>query len=103
MVKMWDRNISHFYYPVPPRMWENIKTFLPFYRLIWSEDIDKKICGPCPLAEYVHPMVREGNRHSYRKLCTISVIRNGLLTLKCLKTKVGVVTTMMIMNGQKQS
>jgi hypothetical protein len=62
-------------------MWKNIKTFLPFYTLIWAENMTKKICDPCPLAAYVHPLVEEGKDH-YRILCTVNVIRNGLLTLE---------------------
>ncbi|MFA5353163.1 MAG: hypothetical protein WC291_02945 [Thermodesulfovibrionales bacterium] len=72
--------ITHFYYPVGPKGWKNIKYFLPFYRLMWAEKVSRRMCQTCSLAARVHPMVQTGD-HVYSKLCTVSVIKNGLLLL----------------------
>lgn len=50
--------------------------------LKWAEDM-KRRCRNCPLACFPHPMVPEShNRHNYAKLCTLSVIAAGFLSLE---------------------
>lgn len=59
------------------------RTFLPLFDdlLLWAEGVK---CGDCcPLACYCHPMVAdEHQQHLYHKLCTLTVIRAGLVTRK---------------------
>ena len=72
-------NPSHFYWPVD---W-SCKTFLPFFRLVWCDDMPDRFCRTCPLSSYAHPMVREAyGSYTFRKLCTLHVVKNGLMKLK---------------------
>lgn len=51
------------------------RTFLPIYdALKWAEDMD---CHNCKLASRCHPAVKNGN--AYHKLCTLTVIKAGLI------------------------
>jgi len=59
------------------------RTFLPLFDdlLIWAEDV--KCPSECSLACHVHPMVMDEIKpYVYHKLCTITVIRAGLVTRK---------------------
>jgi len=59
------------------------RTFLPFYgdQLAWAEDV--KCPSGCELATYCHPMVQdEKNPNLYHKLCTLTVIKAGLVAKK---------------------
>lgn len=54
--------------------------FLPMFEFSQAHKVK---CGNCPLAAYGHPMVQtEKNEHEYEKLCTLQVIRAGLLKLE---------------------
>lgn len=57
------------------------RRFPPIFddRLAWAEDVK---CPPrCPMACHCHPMVRdETDENMYHKLCTLTVIRAGLVT-----------------------
>lgn len=67
--------------------WE-LRTFLPIFDalLIWAEDM--RCPQSCPLATSGHPMVRdERNEHVYHKLCTLTVIKAGLMTRKEADTR----------------
>ncbi|PKL35855.1 MAG: hypothetical protein CVV44_20270 [Spirochaetae bacterium HGW-Spirochaetae-1] len=70
--------INQFYWPIND--WESV-SFLPLMNLKWSEDMPNEFCHTCPMASYAHPLV-ETEPNSFRKLCTISVVKNGLLKLK---------------------
>jgi len=59
------------------------RTFLPIFddQLAWCEDI--KCPDYCSLASYPHPMVQdELQEHMYHELCTLTVIKAGLVTKK---------------------
>lgn len=74
---------SHFYYGTE---WERTN-FLPFFSFTLAHEMK---CGDCPLAAYMHPMVQfEDKAHSYNKLCTLQVIRAGLLDLKTVFGDIG--------------
>lgn len=56
------------------------RTFLPIFddQLAWAEDVK---CSSCSLACHPHPMVQdEIQEHMHHKLCTLTVIRAGLVT-----------------------
>jgi hypothetical protein len=58
-----------------------IRTFLPLFDdlLIWAEDA--KCPSACSLAYHCHPMVMDETEPLvYHKLCTLTVIRAGLVT-----------------------
>jgi hypothetical protein len=59
------------------------RTFLPLFddQLVWFEHIE---CPPhCSLACYPHPMVQdELQKNMHHKLCTLTVIKAGLVTRK---------------------
>jgi hypothetical protein len=62
--------------------WE-CKTFLPFFKLVKDTEMTYKFCYKCPLASYAHPLVKvDGEQYSYYKLCSLHVIKSGLLKLK---------------------
>lgn len=57
------------------------RNFLPLFddRLEWAEDV--KCPSLCPMACHCHPTVQdEENAGVYHKLCTLTVIRAGLVT-----------------------
>ena len=60
------------------------RTFLPLFddQLAWCDEHIE--CPPhCSLAYYPHPMVEdELQQHLYHKLCTLTVIKAGLVTRK---------------------
>lgn len=67
---------NHFYYGLN---W-NLTTFLPLFNFTEAHKVN---CGDCPLSAYGHPLVKRDNEeHSYDKLCTLQVIRDGLLKLE---------------------
>lgn len=57
------------------------RTFLPLFdnQLMWAENVK---CGEgCPLASCCHPMVEDDiDPYCYHKLCTLTVIKAGLIT-----------------------
>lgn len=62
-----------------------VRSFLPLCddHLAYSDDVDDMFCRVCPLAPYAHPMVRsQWDRYSYDKLCTLTVIKTGIVKLK---------------------
>lgn len=66
---------NHFYI----NNWQ-LTTFLPMFKFTFAH---KMKCGDCPLAAYQHPLVRnKENEHMYHKLCTLQVIKAGLLKLE---------------------
>jgi len=74
---------GHFYYGID---WERTD-FFPFFTFTLAH---KMKCGDCPLAVYNHPLVQdEDDEHSYNKLCTLQVIRSGLLDLKTVFKDIG--------------
>ncbi len=59
------------------------KGFLPMYNDVLKWDTDVKCPEHCPLAVHCHPMVQnERNENCYHKLCTLTVIKAGLITMK---------------------
>jgi len=63
-----------------------VRSFLPLFddHLVFCSDVDDEFCRRvCPLASYVHPMVQEkSDRHAYQKLCTLTVIKTGIVKIK---------------------
>ena len=57
------------------------RTFLPIFddRLVWVDDV--KCPSLCPFSNHAHPMVKdEEDENAYHKLCTLTVMRAGLVT-----------------------
>jgi hypothetical protein len=64
--------------------WSN-RSFLPLFddHLVFCQEVEDRFCGVCPLACYAHPMVRsERDINTYHKLCTLTVIKTGIVKLK---------------------
>jgi len=56
------------------------RTFLPLFDMIWATDAK---CDGCNLDSRCHPMVQdEKNENCYHKLCTLTVIKAKLITVK---------------------
>jgi hypothetical protein len=73
--------INHIAWIAPDGQWHR-RGFLPLYDhvLKWAQDM--KCPENCRLAPHCHPMVQEENRHVYHKLCTLTVIKAGLVKEK---------------------
>lgn len=72
--------INHITFIGPSGKWIS-RGFLPLYDHIlkWAEDM--KCPDNCRLAPHCHPMV-EDDKHGYHKLCTLTVIKAGLVKEK---------------------
>lgn len=73
-------NHIRFFSPIHRHGWIQ-RGFLPLYNhvLKWAEDM--KCPENCLLACHCHPMVQdERNEYVHHKLCTLTVIRAGLVT-----------------------
>lgn len=69
--------INHIAWIGPDAKWHH-RGFLPICvsGLIWAEDM--KCPETCKLASRCHPMVDDG-KGAYHKLCTLTVIKAGLI------------------------
>ncbi|OPY74739.1 MAG: hypothetical protein A4E64_02161 [Syntrophorhabdus sp. PtaU1.Bin058] len=65
-----------------PGGWHS-RGFLPLYANVLKWDTDVKCPNNCPLAPHCHPMVQnENDKNCYHKLCTLTVIKAGLIKKK---------------------
>ncbi|EGJ50281.1 hypothetical protein [Desulfocurvibacter africanus] len=76
--------------------WQPGVVYVSGWRPIWvpranlmikSDDMPESACQGCPLAAYWHPMVpyafmSNGRAYSFEKLCTIPLIKAGLILLR---------------------
>lgn len=63
----------------------SVRSFLPLFddSLVFDTDVRDEFCAVCPLAFYAHPMVRSDyDEHLYHKLCTLTAIKTGIVTLR---------------------
>lgn len=58
------------------------RTFLPLFDIPTAQEMPHSVCANCELARFTHPLVSTNRPHCYALLCTLHVIKHGIVSRK---------------------
>ena len=61
---------------------KEVRTFLPLFEIPTAQEMPYSVCKKCELASLTHPLVSTDRPHCYTLLCTLHVIKHGIISRK---------------------